>query len=143
MAQYYPQQQQQQQPYNPQNLQFYQSTYPAPVSGHSTPSQAQYGYGQPPVSQPYPSSGGFGAAPSFGGQGVSGRMGEQGGLRTGWIAAFGTEGYEGEPPLLEELGVNFGHIKGKVRDKSGRTCMLEQLREKTNRGQPAFNSSGP
>lgn len=48
------------------------------------------------------------------GQGVSGRMGEQGGLRTGWLAAFGTEGYEGEPPLLEELGVNFGHIKVKV-----------------------------
>lgn len=47
--------------------------------------------------------------------GVSGRMGEnQGGLRTGWLAAFGTEGYEGEPPLMEELGVNFGHIKGKV-----------------------------
>ena len=43
-------------------------------------------------------------------------MGEQGGLRTGWLAAFGTEGYEGEPPLLEELGVNFGHIKVKVRD---------------------------
>ena len=41
-------------------------------------------------------------------------MGEQGGLRTGWLAAFGTEGYEGEPPLLEELGVNFGHIKFKV-----------------------------
>lgn len=48
------------------------------------------------------------------GGGVSGRMGEQGGLRTGWLAAFGTEGYEGEPALLEELGVNFGHIKGKV-----------------------------
>lgn len=47
--------------------------------------------------------------------GVSGRMGEQGGLRMGWLAAFGTEGYEGEPPLLEELGVNFGHIKMKVR----------------------------
>lgn len=48
--------------------------------------------------------------------GVSGRMGENhGGLRTGWLAAFGTEGYEGEPPLMEELGVNFGHIKGKVR----------------------------
>ena len=44
-------------------------------------------------------------------------MGEQGGLRTGWLAAFGTEGYEGEPPLLEELGVNFGHIKGKVRPR--------------------------
>lgn len=41
-------------------------------------------------------------------------MGEQGGLRTGWLAAFGTEGYDGEPPLLEELGVNFGHIKTKV-----------------------------
>lgn len=41
-------------------------------------------------------------------------MGEQGGLRTGWLAAFGTEGYEGEPPLLEELGVNFGHIKTKT-----------------------------
>lgn len=45
---------------------------------------------------------------------VSGRMGEQGGLRTGWLAAFSTEGYEGEPPLQEELGVNFGHIKVKV-----------------------------
>lgn len=54
---------------------------------------------------------GFGGG---GAAGVSGRMGEQGGLRTGWLAAFGTEGYEGEPPLLEELGVNFGHIKGKV-----------------------------
>jgi hypothetical protein len=41
-------------------------------------------------------------------------MGEQGGLRTGWIAAFGTEGYDGEPPLLEELGVNFSHIQFKV-----------------------------
>lgn len=38
----------------------------------------------------------------------------QSGLRTGWLAAFGTEGYEGEPPLLEELGVNFGHIQMKV-----------------------------
>lgn len=38
----------------------------------------------------------------------------QGGLRTGWLAAFGTEGYEGEPPLLEELGVNFQHIQKKV-----------------------------
>jgi hypothetical protein len=41
-------------------------------------------------------------------------MGEQGGLRTGWLAAFGTEGYDGEPPLLEELRVNFSHIKTKV-----------------------------
>ena len=86
-----------------QNLQFYPSSYSPAVSGRATPSQAAYvggsGYG-----------GGFGATGS-----VSGRMGEQGGLRTGWLAAFSTEGYEGEPPLLEELGVNFRHIQGKVR----------------------------
>lgn len=106
------------------NLQFYQSTYAAPVSGHTTPSQAQYGGGGSTYSQasaPYPSFNagpGFGGAPPYGaGGGVSGRMGEQGGLRTGWLAAFGTEGYDGEPPLLEELGVNFGHIKGKVSER--------------------------
>jgi hypothetical protein len=115
MAQYF------QQPHNPQyggasaqNLQFYPSTYsPAPVSGHATPSQAAYGYGAQAGSSAYGGQGGFNSA--FGApQGVSGRMGEQGGLRTGWLAAFGTEGYDGEPPLLEELGVNFGHIQGKV-----------------------------
>lgn len=112
MAQYYPQPPQQ--GYNPSNLQFYPSTYPQPVSGHTTPSQAHY-YGQqsPGSNQAYGGASGFGAAPTFG-PGVSGRMGEQGGLRTGWLAAFGTDGYDGEPPLLEELGVNFGHIKGKV-----------------------------
>lgn len=44
----------------------------------------------------------------------AGGWGEQGGLRTGWLAAFSTEGYDGEPPLMEELGVNFGHIQAKV-----------------------------
>lgn len=43
----------------------------------------------------------------------------QGGLRTGLLAAFGTEGYEGEPPLLEELGVNFSHIRVKVCGNQG------------------------
>ena len=42
----------------------------------------------------------------------------QGGLRIGLLAAFGTEGYEGEPPLLEELGVNFHHIQTKVSSAS-------------------------
>ncbi|KAL8996719.1 MAG: hypothetical protein Q9169_003834 [Polycauliona sp. 2 TL-2023] len=126
MAQYYPQSST---PYNPSQqppLNFYQSSYPAPVSGHSTPSQAaggQYPYSsntaaQNPYGQPQHGYGGGNAGGAgfmgFGGAGVSGRMGEQGGLRTGWLAAFGTEGYEGEPPLLEELGVNFGHIKGKT-----------------------------
>lgn len=104
------------------NLNFYQSTYPnQPVSGHSTPFQAAYGSGT--SSNAYPQAGygggasggnfGFGAFP--GQPGASGQMGTgQGGLRTGLLAAFGTEGYEGEPPLLEELGVNFGHIQMKV-----------------------------
>ncbi|KAF5242145.1 hypothetical protein FANTH_8777 [Fusarium anthophilum] len=97
-----------------QNLQFFPSQYTNP--GSSTPQQAAaagYGYGN---------QGGYGvgapaqnfAAPAFGAQGVSGRMGEQGGLRTGWVAAFSSEGYDGEPPLLEELGVNFGHIQAKT-----------------------------
>ena len=90
-----------------QNLQFYPSSYSPNVQGQQGQQQAAYGYGAPP---PGPSGyGGFGGAP-----GVSGRMGEQGGLRTGWLAAFSTEGYDGEPPLLEELGVNFGHIQMKV-----------------------------
>ncbi|KAK7456780.1 Yip1 domain-containing protein [Colletotrichum acutatum] len=99
-----------------QNLQFYPSSYsPAgAVSGQATPQQASYGYGAQPAA-----AGGFGGAAAFGappggGVGVSGRMGEQGGLRTGWLAAFSTEGYDGEPPLLEELGVNFGHIQAKT-----------------------------
>ncbi|KAI6021399.1 Yip1-domain-containing protein [Pisolithus microcarpus] len=31
----------------------------------------------------------------------------------GWWTAFGTGGFEGEPPLLEELGINFSHIQAK------------------------------
>ncbi|KAF2731357.1 golgi membrane protein-like protein [Polyplosphaeria fusca] len=92
-----------------QNLQFYSSSFNnQPVSGHSTPFQANYGAPQAPA---YPSQYGAG----FTSPGVSGQMGVgTSGLRTGWLAAFGTEGYEGEPPLLEELGVNFGHIKMKT-----------------------------
>ncbi|PGH00500.1 hypothetical protein AJ79_08191 [Helicocarpus griseus UAMH5409] len=121
MAQFYSQQQQ---PYgaqqqSAQNLQFYPSSYTS-VSGHTTPSQATYGgYGVPSNAAPaFPVGGssGYGASAFGGGSsaGVSGRMGEQGGLRTGWLAAFGTEGYDGEPPLLEELGVNFDHIRMKT-----------------------------
>lgn len=89
------------------NLQFYPSSFTGPVSGHSTPFQANYGA---PTSS-YPSTYGAG----FSAPGVTGQMGVgSSGLRTGWLAAFGTEGYEGEPPLLEELGVNFGHIKMKT-----------------------------
>ncbi|KAL2162281.1 hypothetical protein VTH06DRAFT_7194 [Thermothelomyces fergusii] len=97
-------------PTGAQNLQFYTSNYAQPVSGHATPSQASYGYGGPSA---YGASASF--ASGFGdASDVSGRLGEQGGLRTGWLAAFSTEGYPGEPPLLEELGVNVGHIGAKT-----------------------------
>ena len=123
MASYgYPQPQRSppQQSYSAQNnLNFYQSSYSTqPVSGHSTPFQASYGGGAqssayPPQNYAGSANYGFGAFP--GQPGVSGQMGTgQSGLRTGWLAAFGTEGYEGEPALLEELGVNFGHIQMKV-----------------------------
>lgn len=94
-----------------QNLQFYPSSYSPAVSGAATPQQAAYGYGA--AAGAAGTQSGFASA-GFGGAGVSGRMGEQGGLRTGWLAAFSTEGYDGEPPLLEELGVNFRHIQMKV-----------------------------
>ena len=123
MAQYY-NQQSSQSPYAANNLQFYPSSYnTGGVSGQSTPFQASYGgpqSGYPGASQGFNDNSGasYGGNSAFGGfgaaSGVSGRMGEQGGLRTGWLAALGTEGYDGEPPLLEELGVNFGHIKMKV-----------------------------
>lgn len=102
-------------PQNAQNLQFFPSQYSG-VSGHTTPSQASYGgyAGSASTANAYPQYG-SGMPANFNAPGVSGRMGEQGGLRTGWIAAFSTEGYEGEPGLMEELGVNFGHIRDKVR----------------------------
>ncbi|KAJ9165703.1 Yip1-domain-containing protein, partial [Coniochaeta hoffmannii] len=102
-------------PSSAQNLQFYPSSYGAPpVSGHATPSQASYGYGGPSSSNPGYGSPGFGSSFAGSAPGVSGRMGEQGGLRTGWLAALSTEGYDGEPPLLEELGVDFSHVKAKT-----------------------------
>jgi hypothetical protein len=115
MAQFFQQPPPNQQAYgqSAQNLQFYPSSYtPGPVSGHATPSQAAYGYGAPQGNAAYGGAGGFNSG--FEAPPVSGRMGEQGGLRTGWLAAFGTEGYDGEPPLLEELGVNFSHVWSKV-----------------------------
>lgn len=96
------------------NLNFYQSSYTSqqpPVSGQTTPFQA-YGAG-PGAASSSSANYGFGAFGSA--AGASGQMGTgSSGLRTGWLAAFGTEGYEGEPPLLEELGVNFVHIQTKV-----------------------------
>lgn len=65
---------------------------------------------------------------SMGGVGAMGNMGNIAGdmsggdsniiqepLSTGVLAAFGVSGYPNEPSLLEELGVNFGHIWQKTR----------------------------
>ncbi|KAF7973722.1 hypothetical protein HWV62_14418 [Athelia sp. TMB] len=47
---------------------------------------------------------GTGAVPAYGGNIQS---------TGGWWTAFGTGGFEGEPPLLEELGINFQHVQAK------------------------------
>jgi len=116
MANYYPQQ-----PPNagygagadPNNLQFYPSSYGPASAGAPQQQQASYGFGRAtPQAAGFSSAGGFGGAP--GAAGVSGRLGEQGGLSTGWLAAFSTEGYEGEPGLLDELGVDFPKIQSKT-----------------------------
>ncbi|KAI9151495.1 putative Golgi membrane protein [Paramyrothecium foliicola] len=91
-----------------QNLQFYPSSYSPGVPPQAGAQPAAYGYGGAPAGGAQQGfSGGFGGA-------VSGRMGEQGGLRTGWLAAFSAEGYEGEPSLIEELGIQPKHIQAKT-----------------------------
>lgn len=85
----------QQQMNNPQNMQFYQSNY-------------SYQQAQPSI--PVNSMGSMDMGFS---NDVSGTMGG-GELTPGLLAAFGTLGYPGEPPLLEELGINFLHIKSKT-----------------------------
>ncbi|EPX72078.1 rab GTPase binding protein [Schizosaccharomyces octosporus yFS286] len=70
---------------NPANLQYYQGTFP---ETNSYAAQARSsGFYDEPLSEP---------------------------LSQGWLAAFSTSGYPGEPSLLEELDINFGHIKQKT-----------------------------
>lgn len=54
-----------------------------------------------------------------------------------WWTAFGTGGFEGEPPLLEELGINFSHI----RDKS--MTVLNPLRAIDDRIMDDADLAGP
>ncbi|CAG8440802.1 2160_t:CDS:2 [Ambispora leptoticha] len=75
------------------NLQFYTTTYGDPASGYAPSTSAAY---YPPQNvQTYPNAGYH-----------------PGGTGSFW-SAFGTGGFADEPPLLEELGINFGHIKSK------------------------------
>lgn len=95
-------------------------------------SQSQY-YGQTGMAQPgvplqfyapSPVGSSFypGSRSSLDNPAVQGSIQTQGGVPPGyggniqsggWWTAFGTGGFEGEPPLLEELGINFSHIRAK------------------------------
>lgn len=95
----------QQQINNPENMQFYQSNYS---------NNFQMG-AQPDPNLQAGAMGSMGAMDTGFGSNidVSGSMGN-GELTPGLLAAFGTSGYPGEPPLLEELGINFQHIRTKT-----------------------------
>ncbi|KAK9453499.1 hypothetical protein V1511DRAFT_462305 [Dipodascopsis uninucleata] len=104
---------------NAANLQFYSSNYDnQPTVG----GPARYGRGGSGLGSSAASSfGGFGGSGGVpGGVGMPGpgdgmsaaASGEM--LGGGWFAAFGTGGYSDEPPLVEELGINFLHIKSKT-----------------------------
>lgn len=72
-------------------LQFYNSSY-----GDQYTSSSYY-------AQPPPAASGDMRGPGFDYQSGS------------FWSAFGTGGFADEPPLLEELGINFDHIKTKVK----------------------------
>ncbi|KAF9582945.1 hypothetical protein BGW38_010551 [Lunasporangiospora selenospora] len=86
------------------NLQFYQSQYPDPSSGNF----------QQHRTNTFPSST-MSPAPELGYGGYNAGIpgGQMGSQPINWLSAFGSGSLEGEPPLLEELGINFGHIKTK------------------------------
>ncbi|KAJ2726471.1 hypothetical protein GGI07_000609 [Coemansia sp. Benny D115] len=72
-------------------LEFYQTQYTDPSSTQGT--------------------GGHGAADEFYATSYGGAMPI---VERSWLAAFGTGGFPNEPPLMEELGINFQHIKSKT-----------------------------
>ncbi|KAJ7579123.1 Yip1-domain-containing protein [Mycena floridula] len=89
-----------------------QNTYYANQPPQAQPLQF-YSQGAPDPNSFYP-----GSRPSLDmPQGAISQTGPQfgGNIQTqgGWWTAFGTGGFEGEPPLLEELGINFSHIRAK------------------------------
>ncbi|KAI1320724.1 hypothetical protein EDD11_010258 [Mortierella claussenii] len=96
---------------NSDNLQFYQSEYPDPSSGAYGGSHPQH---QQQRSTGFPTNT-MSPAPElgFGGYNAGMQPGSQMSQPISWLAAFGAGGLEGEPPLLEELGINFSHIKSK------------------------------
>ncbi|KAF9345455.1 hypothetical protein BGX26_003104 [Mortierella sp. AD094] len=94
---------------NSDNLQFYQSQYadPSAYGSHQQQHQQQRSTSfHSNTLSPTPDIGYGGYTPGTPGS----QMNPQ---PISWLAAFGAGGLEGEPPLLEELGINFSHIKTK------------------------------
>ncbi|KAF8520163.1 Yip1-domain-containing protein [Hysterangium stoloniferum] len=100
----------------------YAQAYPPPTNPNPNPNPNTAASGTQPL-QFYsagPSHADFpGGRPSLDGHVTTGAMGGStsfgGSIQPsgGWWSAFGTGGIEGEPPLLEELGINFSHIRAK------------------------------
>lgn len=92
--------QQQQQPQH-DGLEFYQTQYANPAA-----------MGGVPGSDPTTSTMGHpGSADEFYASSYGTAMPI---VERSWLAAFGTGGFPNEPPLLEELGINFQHIRSKT-----------------------------
>ncbi|KCV70897.1 hypothetical protein H696_01844 [Fonticula alba] len=64
----------------------------------------------------------------FSGDAIGGQLPGSGPITISYSAAFGTGGFEGEPPLLEELGINFGRIKSKSLHVLNPSKQLSSLR---------------
>lgn len=85
------------------------TAYPTAAGSGTMGNKGFFGTNKNPTSfSASPSASTINPAFSFSGQQQQER------LSTGFLAAFGTSGYPGEPPLLEELGFNFTHIKQKT-----------------------------
>ncbi|KAI0093074.1 Yip1-domain-containing protein [Irpex rosettiformis] len=98
-------------------------------NAYAGPSGGQQFYGQQPSGVPLQFYAPSPVGSSFYGSSrpsLDGNVGAQGSIASGvppayggniqsggWWTAFGTGGLEGEPPLLEELGINFPHIRAK------------------------------
>ncbi|KAJ9127949.1 hypothetical protein QFC24_000234 [Naganishia onofrii] len=94
-----------------------QSPYGAGPSATSQPLQFFGGQSSSgPGYSAYDASGGMGAAGGYGSAAASGNMNMQSRIPLSegkWWEAFGTGGFEGEPGLMEEIGVNPSHILAK------------------------------
>eukprot|EP00903_Cladosiphon_okamuranus_P015888 g14674.t1 len=88
----------------------YGDSFTPPTSQGGLPGQQAYG-------APGASMGGYGAAPGAGMTGGGGLGVGAGGMGRGAVGGMSVEDdedYENEPPLLEELGINFEHIWSKT-----------------------------